>query len=428
MSFGPRARRIALAAAMTLAGCGAPRQNAPSAPHAPSLRVDPAAIDREPSAVGPADALADLELALTVFAEAYAAPEGRSPVPPPARVDEARRQIEGRASWSPRELATLLRDLLRTDDGHLAFGHGGAAPLRLEALPSPERPRRSGPAVELTSGKVPVLAIRTFESAEGAALRELPRIAERLRSSRAFVIDLRGNHGGNYAFAERFLLSLTSAPIRALDAREVLSATAAEGRASSIRARLLRGDVPLAARGDFLAQIELLEALASDLRARPERGRREIVRRGKVLRGRAPGPLAGRGVLLVDRGCASACEMLVALARQVPGLIVAGERTRGGMAVGEVALFRLPRSGLTLTLGTRAFHDPLGDFDETRGFSPDLPLDGPDVLAEAQRAALSAPPDTWAAARARAPRLAGRNTEEFRAETTKAGSSRHIVR
>jgi C-terminal processing protease CtpA/Prc len=89
-------------------------------------------------------------------------------------------------------------------------------------------------------------------------------------------------------------------------------------------------------------------------------------------------------VLLVDRGCASACEMTVALARQIPGVIVAGERTRGSMAAGEIALFRLPRSGVLVTLGTRAFRDPLGGFAETRGFVPDVLLAGADAAARAE--------------------------------------------
>jgi hypothetical protein len=75
--------------------------------------------------------------------------------------------------------------------------------------------------------------------------------------------------------------------------------------------------------------------------------------------------------------------MMVALARQIPGVVVAGQNTRGGMAVGELAIFRLPRSGVFVSFGTRAFSDPLGDFSEARGFLPDVWLDGPDLLRAA---------------------------------------------
>jgi C-terminal processing protease CtpA/Prc len=121
--------------------------------------------------------------------------------------------------------------------------------------------------------------------------------------------------------------------------------------------------------------------------------RTEVVAERHPLAGRAPGPLAGRAVFLVDGGCASACEMMLALARQIPGVIVAGQNTRGGMSVGEIALFRLPRSGITLSLGTRAFRDPLGDFSETRGFVPDVWIDTPDALDKAKRLARATFPD-----------------------------------
>ncbi|MDI1446975.1 S41 family peptidase [Polyangium sp. 6x1] len=398
-----------LALGLTLAGCagswGSPdrsqRASAALTASFAALVASPNDFDVEPREVTAALAEADLDFALDVFADAYAAPEGHAPVPPRARIDEARRVIQSRATFSPFELATLLRDLLRADDGHLAFGHGGDRPLRLEALPAPPAPPASAaPPVELVEGEVPVVVVRTFETAAAAALGTLPRLAERLRAAPAFVVDLRGNGGGNYAFAERFLLALAHGPIHALGTREVQSVTAALGRVNAAKRRLARGDVPEAARAMFFEHITRLEQLADDLAARGE-GRVEIVRNGESLQGTAPAPLAGRGVVLVDRGCASACEMFVALARQIPGLLVAGERTRGSMAVGEVAWFLLPRSRLVITLGTRAVVDPLGDFDETRGFVPDLDLAGPDALVEARHVAAFAPASAWAAARAR---------------------------
>lgn len=418
MSMHAVLRALLVASVIAIAGCGAARE--PMRVAHPLL-LPPRELDAEPRVVTASEACADLDVAVSLFAEAYAAPEGRSPLPPRERIDEARRTLGSQPTWSPRELSTLLRDLFRHDDGHLAFGHGGKSPLRLAALDSPvERPRKARLPVELVPGDIPVLAVRTFESAAEGALSTLPRYAEHLSRAPAFVIDLRGNHGGNYDLAERFLLSLAAGPVRALGSREVQSLAAAVGRINAARSRLARGDVDASARSLFIEHIERLEGLADELAARPS-ARLELVRRGELLVGHARAPLAGRGIVLVDRGCASACEMFVALARQVPGLIIAGERTRGSMAVGEIALFRLPSSGVLLSLGTRAIVDPLGDFDETRGFSPDVVLSGPDLLAEAQSLVVSGSRDAWALASVRAPSLVeGRDAPVRAASVTPA--------
>ncbi|WP_437567300.1 S41 family peptidase [Sorangium sp. So ce542] len=401
---------------------------APSQARAPlrSLRIADGDLDGEPRTVSSAEAILDLDDARYAFEHAYAGLDGRSPAPSPHALARAAAALRARAAWRPGELARLLRDVFAAPDGHLAFGHGGRAPLRLTAAPAtapataapapaapatcagrgadapPRRldaPRRPGPPVALTRSRdgVPVLAIRTFSAAAAPALAALPARAAELRRAPAFVVDLRGNAGGNYLFAERFALALTDAPLCALDEREVLSVAAAEGRANSARRRLARGDVPPEARPRFIQHLAALERVAGALRGRAadRRGaapRVELTTRGALVRGRAAGPLEGRAVFLVDRGCASACEMLLALVRQIPGVLVVGQNTRGGMSVGEIALFRLPRSGVTLSLGTRAYRDPLGDFVELRGFEPDVRLDGVDLVERAAALALRGAP------------------------------------
>jgi Peptidase family S41 len=377
--------RLALLA-LVLLGC-APRPERPArceqAPSA-SFRIPDEDLDRDPRAVsGPAAAL-DLDDAVRVFAEAYAGVDGAPRLPSGAAITRVRRRLASSPRWEPVALAEELLALFRTPDGHLAFGWEGSSPLRLEAWPhggAPPPEADGEPAVTLVPGAVPRLVVRTFDSAAAEALERLPAIARRLRELPAFVVDLRGNGGGNFGYAERFVLELTDATLRRLDEREVVSLAAFEGRANSARRRLAAGEVPPAAEPVFHAHIEALEARAAALRERGGAPRR-LVTGGGVVRGRAPGPLRGEAVFLVDGGCASACEMAVALARQIPGVVVAGERTRGSMAAGEIALFRLPRSGVAVWLGTRGFRDPLGGFAETRGFAPEVPLAGGDAATE----------------------------------------------
>ena len=99
--------------------------------------------------------------------------------------------------------------------------------------------------------------------------------------------------------------------------------------------------------------------------------------------GRAPAPFRGRLVLLVDRGCGSACETAVLLARQLEGALVVGENTEGTMKVGELRHYRLPRTGVWVAAGRRAHADPaLGTFPEGRGYLPDVWLDGSSTDAD----------------------------------------------
>jgi Peptidase family S41 len=389
-------RLLLLVAAVLLAACSPPPAPLPAAAPLESLRIPDGDFDRDPRAVSGAAAALDLDLAVRAFDEAYAGVEGTDgpePLPPASRIAEVRARLAAQPRWSPEELVEELVALFRCPDGHLAFGWDGRLPLRVEAWPrlAAGGEVRGEAAVGFVPGPVPRLIVRTFDSAAAAELAALPAIARSLRGLPAFVVDLRGNGGGNFGYAERFVLELTDRTLRRLDEREVVSVAAAEGRANSARRRLALGEVPPAAEPVFRAHVEALEADAAALRARGAR-RVERVATGGVVRGLAPGPLRARVVVLVDGGCASACEMAVALARQIPGVIVAGESTRGSMAVGEIALFRLPRSGVTVSLGTRAFRDPLGGFAETRGFLPEVRLAGRDAAVRAAALALEHDP------------------------------------
>jgi hypothetical protein len=427
-------RLVAFALAAALCAC-APAAQAPRAAADPepiaSFSIPDEDLGRDPRAVSGEEAARDLDFAARAFAEAYAGVDGAPPVPSPAQLAEARVELLGRARWTPADLGVLFANVFRRPDGHLAFGWDGRSPAHIPAWPRTERaprreegrrfalallsgdgsgeslasgvffrraarehaepvqvssvehPRERGSAVEIVFGAVPRLVVRTFDAAAAVELERLPAIAAWLRDLPAFVIDVRGNGGGNYRYAERFVLALTDAPLRRLDEREVVSAAAAEGRANSARRRLALGEVPDAAVPVFRAHADALAAKAASLRASGA-PRTELVSQGAFVRGDAPGPLRARVVLLVDGGCASACEMMVSLARQIPGVTIAGEPTRGSMAAGEIALFRLPRSGLTLSLGTRAFRDPRGGFAEIRGYLPDVVLPREDMVAAAE--------------------------------------------
>src|SRR5262245_22489223 len=76
----------------------------------PDLRLAEADITNEPRTVGAAEALADLEVALYAFRNAYAGAFGGKGTPRGEAIEAARARIAGRPGWSPADFAELLRD------------------------------------------------------------------------------------------------------------------------------------------------------------------------------------------------------------------------------------------------------------------------------------------------------------------------------
>lgn len=244
----------------------------------------------------------------------------------------------------------------------LSLGRGGGAPYeRLEA-------------------PFPWLRVRTLAYSRRGALEEFVASATEVRDAPVVVLDLRRAGGGSDRFLVRWFRDLTSADLSYWAVEDVRSEVNLQGALNfwgcvrSFSGADAGGREWLDARVGR-AERELDEAMR-------QRGPfRDVLPDRVTLDGRAPGPFGGRLIVLVDRGCASACETSVMLARQVPGAIVVGENTEGTMKVGELRWYRLPESGLWLSAGTRVHRDPNpnGGFAEGRGFLPDLWLDGRDV-------------------------------------------------
>ena len=88
-------------------------------------------------------------------------------------------------------------------------------------------------------------------------------------------------------------------------------------------------------------------------------------------------------VLLVDKGCASSCEAMIAQLRQLPTAHVIGTNSGGYLHFGNCGTFRLPNSGLMFYGGWRNFNNYV-DAPEGVGHSADLyTLEGDDSLQTA---------------------------------------------
>lgn len=229
-----------------------------------------------------------------------------------------------------------------------------------------------GPPFARRDAPFPWLRVRTLAMTESRRLAAFVATADQVRAAPVVVLDLRGAGGGSDRFLLRFFEGLTDRELRYWRRSRLRSEVVARGALdfwSCVRA---------ARRGDVDPWVDERIAQARREVARARRPYFALEPRQTVVRGRAPAPFGGTLVLVVDRGCQSACETAVLLARQLPRAIVVGENTGGVMEVGEIRRYRLPHSRVYFTLGSQVHDDPTGSLRESYGFLPDLWLDGGD--------------------------------------------------
>jgi len=263
-------------------------------------------------------------------------------------------------------------------------------PLRRLSVGQPSDP--NGP-VTMEKGELAHVRIGSFSDAQYAdALGVIVSYVDRLRSSKAIVVDLRGNGGGNDNHARNWFKGLTSGTLSYSSITELESDATLQG---SVNARTCgSARVHPGSSAEQLAQAKLLAArgeleVASTDAARPSRRMREWPRHELEDQGSAPRPYRGALILLVDRKCASACESFIRYARQLPRTWLLGENTAGVGRIGEVKPYRLPHSGLWLQAGTKLFGDTgrARGAAEGTGYLPDLWIDGTDTASFADQLA-----------------------------------------
>ncbi len=232
-----------------------------------------------------------------------------------------------------------------------------------------------GPAFERREAPFPWLRLRTLFPDRASELARFVASAEGVRDAPVVVLDLRRGGGGSDRFLLEWFRRLTSQPIRYWETDALTSEATLQGALTFWSCVRASGGADGGGAAWLDARIERAEReLDEAMRARGLfRDRR---REALELDGLAPEPYRGRLIVVVDRGCNSACETSVLLARQIPGAIVVGENTEGTMKVGELRWYRLPESRVWISLGMRAHHDPFDRFAEGRGFLPDLWLVG----------------------------------------------------
>lgn len=241
-------------------------------------------------------------------------------------------------------------------------------PLRIDYAP--------GPVFERLDAPFPWLRLRSLMNTQSGALDRFVASAETVRDAPVVVVDLRHTGGGSDRFLRDFFGHLSATELAYWHTGTLRSDTMLQGSLNFWTC--VRASSPADGSGRAWLDARILRA-EREIDAGMNRGPfREILRREMPVAPTASTTFTGRLVLVVDRGCASACETAVVLARQLPGTIVIGENTGGVMKVGELRWYRLPESRVWISLGHRSHDDPRDEFQESVGFQPDVWLSGED--------------------------------------------------
>ncbi|MFK7999803.1 MAG: S41 family peptidase [Polyangiales bacterium] len=229
-----------------------------------------------------------------------------------------------------------------------------------------------GPAFERIEAPFPWLRLRSLMTTHAGALDGFVASAREVRDEPVVVVDLRHTGGGSDRYLRRFFAAFAHEPLDYWQTGTLRSETMLQGGLnfwSCVRANSAGRDA--AGRAWLDARIERAEReIERDMN---ERGAfREVIEREMPVAPERPEPFRGRLVVVVDRGCMSACESAVVLARNIPGALIVGENSGGVMKVGELRWYRLPASHVWISLGHRSHGDPEGEFREARGFEPRL--------------------------------------------------------
>jgi len=272
-----------------------------------------------------------------------------------------------------------LRCTLRRPDGQSA---PELLPLHRFRL---GRALREGAAFERSESEgVAVVRLASFGNRYADDLARFIDSAVDLRQAAALVIDARGNHEGSDGYLRTFFTRLTRGPLRGATSETLISEVTLQGQQNRDRCDRAAAADPAtigAAEGRLSASRRALSAAY----VAEQRPFRRWTRTTPEESGTAPALFRAPLVVIVDAGCAAACEALVAFARQLPGSLIVGENTAGVAAFGEPLPYRLPRSGLWIQTAMTWLHDaePARVVAEGEGQLPDVWIDETDPLPTA---------------------------------------------
>lgn len=269
---------------------------------------------------------------------------------------------------SPQGQAHYLVGLLSdTYVAHLTLSFGGqdcTVPLHACRLSQASLNRKT---CELSYPQdIPVVNMQRFPggSPRGAAGVPYVEMGKKLRESSVFVLDLRGNPGGNSEYSRLFFEALNGV------AHWNMAFAVLQSPGTRIADK----------RGSAIAKV--LSGWRSKSSAQPARGKRVWTFR-QDLKEQAMGTYPGQAIVLADRRVSSSGEAAVAYSKSVPNRILVGENTAGIGTFGGIRQYVLPHSRIRIVLPYKLFVSP--ELLEGRGFLPDYWIDSAEPVLEIAR-------------------------------------------
>jgi len=214
-------------------------------------------------------------------------------------------------------------------------------------------------------GGVPVVRIRTFSDHHIEYIRQFLDAASLYKDEPCLIVDIRGNGGGNTAYARQWVTRYTGQqPTMVQIFTELKSETSMIGR-SNYFANLLDRYPELEDQG-YQVKAEEFRRYAEEMEDTESYWTSYIVPEPKTISNNRT------LIVLVDKNVGSAAEGFLSYIHQVENVILIGENSAGAVIYGQMTYHVLPHSKLHvyLPISLNVFVDLV--HRETRGFYPDL--------------------------------------------------------
>lgn len=229
------------------------------------------------------------------------------------------------------------------------------------------QPEYSEIYMEKRLGGVPIVRIRSFSDQHKEYINEFLACADKYRDEPCLIVDIRGNGGGNTAYARQWITRYAGQqPSSPQIFTELISETSMMGR-SNYFAYMLHYYPELEAQGYHL-KAEDCRSYADEIE------NDETSSHWSAYNIPSPKKINNNSTLivLIDKNVGSAAEGFLSYLQQVENVVFVGENSAGALTYGQMSYHMLPHSRLIvrLPISLNVFVDL--KYREEKGFYPDL--------------------------------------------------------